>query len=158
MIFIDNELFMQRKKGDTPIIFADEVKSVVIMKNREDWDRFSPEVYSARVGDDLSNYNPIGVFIYTRPDFKYFRSKKGVEKRSIHGYVQPKLFYSPSYHGIDQPAATDLRRTLYWNPNVQSDASGKATAVFFSNANRSQTLRISARGVTQGGGILNFEQ
>lgn len=158
MIFIDNELFMQRKKGDTPIIFADEVKSVVIMKDREDWDRFSPEIYSARVGDDLSNYNPIGVFIYTRPDFKYFRSKKGVEKRSIHGYVQPKLFYSPSYHGIDKPVETDLRRTLYWNPNVQSDASGKATAVFFSNANRSQTLRISARGVTQGGGILNFEQ
>ena len=59
--------------------------------------------------------------------------------------------------GLDTPTDEDVRRTLYWNPNVKSDAQGKASAVFFSNSREKQCLRISVRVVTADGRFVDFE-
>ncbi|MBP3228724.1 MAG: hypothetical protein J6M53_08105 [Bacteroidaceae bacterium] len=156
MVFVDNELFMQLKKGDQPQIFADEVKSVVVMRDPSQWRNFLSS--SILVTGDLLGLAPTAVFLYTRPDFSFFRTKKGVEKRTVHGYAPPAAFYSPDYRTVEPPTDDDHRRTLYWNPSVTSDAQGKATAVFFSNSHEGQTLSISARGVTATGGLLHYER
>jgi hypothetical protein len=46
----------------------------------------------------------------------------------------PKQFYSPRYADKSGNTAmgTDLRSTIYWEPNIITDAEGKATVSFFS--------------------------
>ncbi len=99
-----------------------------------------------------------GLMIFERPDYYRFKDKRGVDKRKVYGYTVPKKFYSPNYRQVDLPTDSDMRRTLYWNPSVSTDATGRATAVFFSNSRFGQRLRISARGLTPDGRFLFFER
>ena len=155
IVFVDNELFMQLRKGDQPFIFADEVKSVVIMHNPNDYRRFLPSGITAF--SDIMAINPSAIFLYTRPDYAFFRTKKGIEKRTIHGFSQPAVFYNPDYRGIDPPTPNDHRRTLYWNPSIRSDHQGKATAVFYSPSHNVDEIIVSARGITPNGMLLYNE-
>ncbi|TDO21510.1 carboxypeptidase-like regulatory domain-containing protein [Pedobacter duraquae] len=49
------------------------------------------------------------------------------------GYSMTKDFYSPKYTSTDVPGNTDLRTTVYWNPNIISDASGKGKFDFYTS-------------------------
>ena len=113
------------------------------------------------VGELLFSYNPfvyIGILVAAVCGFYLYRTKKGVEKRRIWGYAQPTKFYHPSYRGIDMPTSKDVRRTLYWNPEVKTDAEGKASAVFFTNCRDEVQIRISARGITPDGRMVDAEK
>ncbi len=147
MIFIDNTLL------DPYTMFMEEVRSVVIMDRREKWHKFIPAGYTK----DLSNYDA-AVFVYTNPDFKYFLTKKGVDKRHIQGFADPKNFYSPNYRYIDAANPEDFRRTLYWNPSLTFDEKGKAGIVLFNNAIDGVKLRISLRGRSEDGRFISVEQ
>ncbi|MCY1503198.1 hypothetical protein D9M68_373170 [compost metagenome] len=63
------------------------------------------------------------------------------------GFAQRKEFYSPDY---DDPATNralyDLRSTIYWNPNVTTNAKGQGAFSFF-NANRPGTYEITIEGM-----------
>lgn len=158
VVFLDNDLLLQRKKMDNGLMLADEIKSAVIIESREDWEHFLPSKSFTFSGSDIGNYRPAAIFLYSNPDFTLMRTKKGVEKRIIYGFSIPKRFYSPNYRGIDLPTADDVRRTLYWNPSVTADEAGKATAVFFNNAHDGTRLRISARGVTSEGRFVSYDR
>lgn len=132
------------------VIWAEEIKSAVLMHGRAKWQKFCSEPTEAK-GDDA-------LFLYSRPDYVYFQTKRGTDKRMVQGYSQPRRFYAPQYNGIDLPAASDLRRTLYWNPDVRTDAAGKASAVFFSNAREQQRISISIRGITSDGAFIDYER
>lgn len=138
-------------------LMAEEVKSVAVVKG------------AARIGrittfDENNNFSQLAstgdraLFIYELPDAYLYRTKKGVEKRRIWGYAQPTKFYHPSYRGIDMPTSKDVRRTLYWNPEVKTDAEGKASAVFFTNCRDEVQIRISARGITPDGRMVDAEK
>lgn len=130
-------------------LMTDEVQSVSILKNGSNGTSIDPMKMNGKLW---------AMFIYEVPDYFRFLEKRGINKRRVTGYSQPKRFFSPSYHGLDTPTDEDVRRTLYWNPNVKSDAQGKASAVFFSNSRKKQYLRISVRGVTADGRFVDFEQ
>jgi len=70
------------------------------------------------------------------------------------GYEPVKTFYLPRYIGprADQPARADLRSTVYWNPNVTTDKSGKATLEFY-NADGRGTYRVTIEGVDKNGNL-----
>ena len=158
VVFLDNDLLMQHKKMDNGLMLADEIKSAVIIENQDDWERFLPSKSFTLSGSDIGNYHAAAIFLYSTPDYALMRTKKGVEKRIIYGYSIPKRFFSPNYRGIDLPAPTDLRRTLYWNPEVTTDETGKAGAVFFNNAREGTRLKISVRGVTSEGRFISYER
>ncbi|RZK58859.1 MAG: carboxypeptidase regulatory-like domain-containing protein [Pedobacter sp.] len=69
------------------------------------------------------------------------------------GYTTKKEFYAPDY---DDPKTNqqllDLRSTIYWNPNVNTDASGKATVSYF-NASKPGTYRVTIEGMDAFGNI-----
>jgi len=132
------------------VLWAEEIKSAVLMHGRSKWQKFCSAPLSAKGEDAL--------FLYSRPDYSYFQTKRGIDKRMVQGYSRPRRFYSPQYNGIDLPSASDLRRTLYWNPYVQTDAGGKATAVFYSNAREQQHIGISIRGVSRTGAFIDYER
>jgi hypothetical protein len=65
----------------------------------------------------------------------------------VNGYSVQREFYSPAY---DKPAdnnrEADMRSTIYWNPNIVSDAEGKAKISYFT-ADQPGTYRAVAEGI-----------
>lgn len=129
-------------------LLAEEIKSVAIVKGAGRIKRLLGAMVDAEYG----------IFIYEHPDAYLYRSKKGIEKRRIKGYHIPKKFYSPCYNGADLPSKKDVRRTLYWNPDVRTGADGHASVLFYGNAYDGQKLRISARGISASGQTIDFER
>lgn len=99
-------------------------------------------------------------FITTYPDVDITvapQKSRGIRSTYVQGYSTPKQFYSPDYSQVTQlPPTNDHRRTLYWNPSVRTDATGKATVQFFNAQNHTQ-LNINAETITKQGeaGSLN---
>ena len=83
------------------------------------------------------------------------RAAKGVRKTRLEGYSQVKDFYQPDY-GI-LPKEEDYRRTLYWNPEVQTDENGRATIRFYNNS-RCRKPRITVETLTKDGRIGTLVQ
>ena len=72
----------------------------------------------------------------------------------LHGFAYQEDFYHPDYRR-NPPAEgqKDYRRTLYWNPELKLDASGRAHVHLFNNSQRT-TIAIDAAGQTAEGGLL----
>ena len=76
------------------------------------------------------------------------------------GAQQPVEFYMPRYDQGDcgiEPG-NDLRRVLYWNPNVEVGQDGKANFDFYCNDAPHTTYIILIEGVTPGGDLIRGTQ
>jgi len=77
----------------------------------------------------------------------------GIASYTPKGYYKGREFYSPNY---DDPAINkklaDLRTTIYWNPNVISDSTGKASVEFF-NADGIGKYKAIVEGINVDGTI-----
>ena len=75
-------------------------------------------------------------------------SLKGSRKTYFDGFASPVEFYSPDYSfaSLSEP---DVRRTLYWNPDVRTDSLGRASVYFYNN-DACKKISISAEGLTDG--------
>ncbi len=69
------------------------------------------------------------------------------------GFAYPAEFYSPDYSKQKPQEPTDYRRTLYWNPNLQLDAEGRAHVTLYNNSRTTQ-IEVEAAGITEDGGLL----
>lgn len=58
---------------------------------------------------------------------KSYQTQRGIRSTYIQGYNEPLEHYSPAYPDGAPLYAEDYRRTLYWNPNVITNAKGEAT-------------------------------
>jgi hypothetical protein len=76
--------------------------------------------------------------------------QRNTRRTQIQGYSYLSGFYHPDYSRGVPPQTQDLRRTLYWNPDIQTDSTGKASVTFYNNATCKQ-LEISAEGITKEG-------
>ncbi len=63
----------------------------------------------------------------------------------LHGFTMPDDFYHPDYSNKPLPKHRDYRRTLYWNPNLQTD--GKETHIGFYNGSRPVAVSVSGAAV-----------
>ena len=72
------------------------------------------------------------------------------------GYQVPAEFYSPKYaHDFGNASSgTDLRSTVYWNPDIKISSDGSASVEFYANDNRRTFYNIVIEGVTQCGEII----
>jgi hypothetical protein len=77
----------------------------------------------------------------------------GIRRTKFQGYTVAREFYSPVYLPGVPILESDLRRTLYWNPNITLDSEGKAKVEFF-NTKKSKNLIFSAEGVSNDGLLL----
>ena len=91
------------------------------------------------------------VFIETIQDGKIpVDGAKGVRKTWLDGYSEVKEFYNPKYPDLLDEPDLDYRRTLYWNPSVTTDETGKAKIEFYNNS-RCKHFSISAETITPQG-------
>jgi hypothetical protein len=68
----------------------------------------------------------------------------------ISGFSSCGDFYNPDYSKQVPEKSKDYRRTLYWNPVVKTDATGKASVKFYNNS-KCQYMTVSAEGITSDG-------
>lgn len=118
----------------------DETRSVYISLKKGDWRRFAP--YTDIIGDQW-----VTVFVYTN-SLAGAKRQKGIRFTHFEGFNVAEDHYQTVVKATDP--LNDHRRTLYWNPNVTTDAEGKAHIAFAGN----QTMRqmyVSAEGITKDG-------
>lgn len=111
--------------------------------NDRDWTE-QPQSYSGhwKVACNIitkDGWNPHLRYDYTR----------GIRYTTIKGYTRPLEFYSPEYLPSQPLPSNDRRRTLYWNPNLETDENGEAVIRCF-NASNSTFLTISAETMHDG--------
>ena len=112
--------------------------------------------YSPRREGDVhfegSNQPEVSIDLRTYTD----ESKRPVRRDRYYilpGFSTPDDFYQPNYSRKPLPETKDYRRTLYWNPNLQLDASGSAKIQFYNNCKPTQ-IAISAEGMASDGSLL----
>ena len=70
------------------------------------------------------------------------------------GFALLEDFYHPDYHrNPPKEGQKDYRRTLYWNPDLQLDADGRAEISFFNNSQKT-SIKVEAEGMTKEGELL----
>lgn len=98
-----------------------------------------------------------GVLIVNTKRGEYNRNYRnyapGVMGYNPRGYYKGREFYSPNYAdpSINTKVA-DLRTTIYWNPNVVSDSTGKASIEFY-NADGTGNYKAIVEGINIDGTI-----
>ncbi len=77
----------------------------------------------------------------------------GVLPINVMGYYKGREFYSPKYENplaaVNRP---DLRSTIYWNPEIKTDATGNASFDFF-NADGTGNYKVTIEGIDTDGNI-----
>ena len=104
---------------------------------------------------EKSNGGPYVIEIKLRPKDDYKKVTNNSRATTFAGYDTPVEFYAPTYPDGPVQGDKDYRRTVYWNPEVTTDANGVANVSFYNNG-YSRTLTVSAEGLTADGvPILN---
>ena len=123
-------------------IFIDEVKSVYVSE--------SPSAYKNFIrSSDIAGTDPVTVFVYTHLSMK--RDQKGVRSTYFHGYDEVKTFEMEDYSYY--PPMEDFRRTIYWEPDIKTDANGNAHVEFWNNSSVHE-MYINAEGLAPNGKVL----
>lgn len=94
----------------------------------------------------------IACYIVTKDNwnpYKKYVPARGIRHTTIQGYTRPLEFYSPAYLPNKPLPSKDWRRTLYWNPNLETDENGEAIVHCY-NASNSTALTISAETLYEG--------
>ena len=132
---------LQNSIEDMPI-FIDEVKSAYIS---EDPDAFKSYLYCP----DIQGRDPVTVYLYTH--YKLPFKAKGMRKTHFNGYNVPSTFEMEDYNYL--PPMEDFRRTIFWAPDVKTNAEGKAQVEFWNNSSCHE-MYISAEGLSPKGHFL----
>ena len=82
----------------------------------------------------------------------YYRPSLGLATLYPLGYQKPAEFYSPQYDVPDslQTDKTDFRTTIYWNPQIQTDSTGR-TKVSFYTTDMNHDMEYVLEGITENG-------
>ncbi|MCM1312145.1 MAG: hypothetical protein NC252_04480 [Roseburia sp.] len=101
----------------------------------------------------IQDYNPeeykghTRIYVYTHP-VRSSESKKGIRDSYFQGFNAPSTFKTDDYSVL--PPMEDFRRTIYWNPDIKTDANGEATVEFYNNSSCTR-MYVSAEGMTGDG-------
>lgn len=92
----------------------------------------------------------VRIYIYRQHIFTT-ESQKGLRRTHFQGYNEPETFKMEDLNVL--PPLENLRRTLYWDPDITTDANGEARIVFYNNLSAKQ-IYYSAEGISDDGRIL----
>jgi len=148
---IDNiRIVNDNKNRDIPFEMSiDQIKTISISEDPTLWHQYCPDI--------ISNGPHVVIFIYTYKDGESHDDPIGIRKTNLQGYSYVKDFYNPTYKDFRLPDLKDFRRTLYWDPDVQTDSTGYANVHFYNNGS-CKNMEISVETVTKSGIIGSFNK
>jgi TonB-dependent SusC/RagA subfamily outer membrane receptor len=127
------------------VINVQDVETVEVLKSASNL-----SIYGSRGGG--------GILIITtkRGGGNYSSYVPGIITTSPKGYSYSREFYSPTYDTAAASSAADLRTTIYWNPSILTDTTGKAKFSYF-NSDETGTYRVLVEGINQQGQLARAE-
>lgn len=141
-------LFLDEMPVDAPTLASVPMSNIAYIKV------FDPPFFGAIGG---GSGGAIAVYLRKGNDTKGMFT--GLDYTLLPGYSPIKEFYSPNY--AEQQlnfSPTDLRRTLFWKPNIQFDGSNKQLAISFYNNDISHSLQFVLEGLTQDGRLIQVSK
>jgi hypothetical protein len=137
----------------------DEIQKIVIKFG----ERYQARNESLGVGSYIPEYMvavPFYFYLYKNVEntHYYYRRKPDYRVTVFEGYSEVKDFYSGRPEREDYlPARFEHSRTLYWNPNVKTDANGRVQIRFYNSA-FCEKIDISAEGITKKGILITKQK
>lgn len=101
----------------------------------------------------VSGMQPIFIISLTLKPGAFKKKEFDVVQADVKGYYEAREFYAPVHEQPDLSPRADNRVTVYWQPEVRTDANGHATVSFY-NADPKTTVKINVQGVSTGGSPL----
>lgn len=98
------------------------------------------------------------IYIYTKKGNEKTPATKGIPNIYITGYNPVKEFASPDYTNKETIKKTDLRTTIYWNPNIVLDKSVNKIKLHFFNNDISKKIVLKIEGVNAVGKLIYVEK
>ena len=99
------------------------------------------------------------VAVYTKEKFRDDDKPEKLNYFEYKGYSITKEFYNPDYSAADaKQHAPDNRTTLYWNPDIYTDAESKSVKLNFFNNDFSKKFKIIVEGFDAAGKLINLEK
>ena len=99
------------------------------------------------------------IAVYTKKGDDAIKSVAGMDYSLVAGYTPVKQFYSPNYAeeqiNFNQ---TDLRRTIYWKPNIVTDKVHNKVKISFYNNDISHSLQLVLEGMTVDGKLIHISK
>ncbi len=86
------------------------------------------------------------IIITTKRGENVATSSRGVLSYAFRPYTVARQFYSPKYTVNAAALAADSRKTVYWSPDLATDATGKTSFEYF-NAGMKGTYRVVVEGI-----------
>lgn len=98
------------------------------------------------------------IAVYTKKKDNNQQADK-LEYFAGNGYSIVKEFYNPDYSGNESNSqVADLRRTLYWNPDVYTDSDTQKVTISFYNNDVSKKFRVIIEGFDVNGKLVHIEK
>lgn len=138
---------------DPALLPVEKIKNVYVNTRDEViYEQICQRYPYASLGERNAIRRRTGCVVYVElfPEMRV-KMRPGMRRSTLEGYSDPVEFYSPDYSDI-APFDTDFRRTLYWNPEVVPDSTGKATLRFFNNSTAGR-FGVTTATVTADGAI-----
>ena len=99
------------------------------------------------------------IAVYTKKDVSPPGNIEKLDHIVYKGYSLTREFFSPDYSMSEQQQQQeDVRTTLYWNPEVYTDANSKNTRLKFYNNDFSKKLKIVVEGFDATGRLIHIEK
>ena len=124
-----------------------DISQIAIVENRTLSSRFIANKVNISNLDNKGD--PIGVFLFYKNDLivrKRLNDKPSYQTFLLDGYTFPQTFKPVPFGSL--PDAKIHRRTLYWNPDLKTDASGKAEVRLYMSQ-KNQEIIMTAEGLIQ---------
>jgi hypothetical protein len=103
-----------------------------------------------RVNSEGREYSLVPFYVHPYNE-GYLRLNPAIRYTTFEGFSKAKDFYAGKpEREFRLPSEKEHERTLYWNPNVKTDESGKVRIQFYNN-NFCRKIDISAEGITETG-------
>lgn len=83
--------------------------------------------------------------------------KDGTRNTTFKGYSRVRSYYHRDYSETALPDTADYRRTLYWNPRVETDHQGRFSLKFYNNV-RTKRVAVQAEGITTFGDLVTVRK
>ncbi len=105
-----------------------------------------------------SRHQPVIIVIQLKPRVLHrVNSKPNMVVLQQLGYSLPLEFYSPQYTDESMKDISDYRTTLYWNPKVMTDSTGKAKVRFYAS-DVSKRYLVTIEGISDNGILVHQQQ
>lgn len=118
-------------KSYLDFLTEEDIKGIEVMQTSKYTGKYGQE-YIGAINADLNAYAFIEVTTFSG-NGAYLKHQTGTCLLKPLYFTSSAKFYSPAYRVATDTTLTDTRSTIYWNPNIITDETGKAAISFYTS-------------------------